>query len=75
MTSDDRADLYALDLSDAQWITAPGADPNDRIEIADLPDGGMALRNPADPHGAVQRYNAREWAAFLAGVRDGEFDS
>ncbi|MFE3197825.1 DUF397 domain-containing protein [Embleya sp. NPDC059237] len=74
MTSDDKANLYALDLSEAHWLTAPGADPNDRIEIAALPDGGMALRNPADPNGAVQRYNAREWAAFLAGARNGEFD-
>jgi hypothetical protein len=75
MTDRDKADLYAIDLSNVVWRAAPGAAPDDRIEIAAIPGGGMALRNPADPLGAVQRYDEREWAAFMAGVQDGEFDS
>ncbi|WTW98242.1 DUF397 domain-containing protein [Streptomycetaceae bacterium NBC_01309] len=70
-----KTDLYLLDLSDATWLAAPGASPEDRIEIAHLPDGAMALRNPADPNGTVLRYTAAEWSAFMNGVHDGEFDA
>ncbi|MDJ1130437.1 DUF397 domain-containing protein [Streptomyces iconiensis] len=70
----EKADLYALDLSEATWKSAPGSDPGDRIEIAELPGGAVALRNPADPDGTVLRYTAGEWEAFVLGARDGEFD-
>ncbi|MYW06404.1 DUF397 domain-containing protein [Streptomyces sp. SID3343] len=69
-----KADLYAQDLSEAVWLAAPGSPVEDRIEIAELGDGAMALRNPADPLGAIQRYTAEEWQAFIRGVQDGEFD-
>ncbi|WP_369206093.1 DUF397 domain-containing protein [Streptomyces sp. PU-14G] len=69
-----KADLYSLDLSEATWKSAPGSDPNNRIEVAELPGGAMAMRNPADPNGTVLRYTPAEWDAFVRGVRDGEFD-
>jgi hypothetical protein len=69
-----KADLYALDLSKATWRRAPGSNPEDCLEVAMLPGGAVALRNPADPHRTVLRYTAAEWEAFTAGVRDGEFD-
>jgi Domain of unknown function (DUF397) len=68
-----KAALYALDLSDAQWLSAPGSDPKDRIEVAFLPEGAVAMRNPADPHGTVLRYTPAEWKAFVLGAKDGEF--
>jgi hypothetical protein len=68
-----KADLYALDLGDVTWLSAPGSDPKDRLEIAQLPGGAVALRNPVDPHGTVLRSTAAEWEAFRLGVRDGEF--
>ncbi|WP_406282482.1 DUF397 domain-containing protein [Embleya sp. NBC_00896] len=74
MTRERKADLYARDLSGVVWRCAPGSDPGDRIEVAEIPGGGMALRNPADPAGAIQRYDKREWRAFMSGVRGGEFD-
>ncbi|MBA0053955.1 DUF397 domain-containing protein [Streptomyces sp. AJS327] len=69
-----KAELYELDLSDVTWLSAPDSTPNDRLEIAKLPGGAVALRNPADPNGTVLRYTAAEWEAFTLGVRDGEFD-
>jgi hypothetical protein len=69
-----KSDLYAQDLMGAVWFTAPGSSTKDRIEIAELGGGAIALRNPADPVGAIQRYTAEEWQAFLRGVQDGEFD-
>ena len=71
----EKADLYALDLADAEWLSAPGSSPEDRVEVAMLPGGAVALRNPADPDGTVLRYTAGEWEAFRLGVADGEFDS
>jgi len=44
------------------------------VEVADLPDGGRLLRDTKDRNGPVLQFTAPEWAAFIAGVRDGEFD-
>ncbi|ONH24992.1 DUF397 domain-containing protein [Pseudofrankia asymbiotica] len=44
------------------------------VEVAVLPDGGRAVRDSKDPGGSVLRFTAAEWAAFLAGARDGEFN-
>lgn len=73
MTHAEKHELYASDLSDVEWLSAPGSDAADRLEIAELPGGAVALRNPADPNGAVLRYTAAEWRAFKLGVNDGEF--
>ncbi|MBR7672969.1 DUF397 domain-containing protein [Streptomyces daliensis] len=53
---------------------APGSDPNDRIEIARLPGGAVAMRNSACPEDSPLRYTAAEWEAFKRGAREGEFD-
>ena len=44
------------------------------VEVAPLPDGGMAVRDSKDPDGPVLTFTAAEWAAFIGGVKDGEFD-
>lgn len=49
--------------------------PNqDCVEVADLDDGGRAVRDSKDPAGSVLQFTGREWQAFVAGVRAGEFD-
>lgn len=45
------------------------------VEVADLPDGGRAVRDSKDRSGPPLVFTAAEWAAFLAGVRAGEFGS
>jgi Domain of unknown function (DUF397) len=45
------------------------------VEIADLPGGGIGVRNSRDSEGPVLRFTPDEWHAFLGGVRNGEFDS
>lgn len=37
-------------------------------------DGAVALRDSKDPTGPVLVFTSAEWAAFLAGAKDGEFD-
>jgi hypothetical protein len=44
------------------------------VEVAQLDDGGRAVRDSKDPSGPMLRFTPAEWAAFTAGVRDGEFD-
>ncbi|MEU8623485.1 DUF397 domain-containing protein [Streptomyces sp. NPDC048669] len=74
VSTGDKEALYALDLSDVKWIGAPDSDPHDRVEIAHLPDGAVAMRKAATPGGPVLCYDAAEWKAFILGARNGEFD-
>ncbi|MGW4274320.1 DUF397 domain-containing protein [Streptomyces seoulensis] len=70
----ERDELYALDISGVEWQGAPGTSPDEeRVEIAYLPDGAVAMRSSLD-HGTVLRYTEAEWRAFVLGARDGEFD-
>jgi Domain of unknown function (DUF397) len=45
------------------------------VEVASLPDGGVAVRNSRHSAGPVLRFAPDEWHAFLASARAGEFDS
>ncbi|MDA0637247.1 DUF397 domain-containing protein [Nonomuraea sp. MCN248] len=44
------------------------------VEVAPLADGNVALRDSKEQDGPVLVFTPSEWAAFTAGVRDGEFD-
>ncbi|MFI1973164.1 DUF397 domain-containing protein [Streptomyces cinnamoneus] len=72
-TEQEKAELYAMDISGAEWLSAPGDTSEERVEIAYLPGGAVAMRSSAD-HDTVLRYTEAEWRAFVLGVRDGEFD-
>ncbi|KNE80557.1 MULTISPECIES: DUF397 domain-containing protein [Streptomyces] len=69
----EKAELYALDISGVEWLSAPGSESEERVEIAYLPGGAVAMRSSADPD-TVLRYTEGEWRAFVLGARDGEFD-
>ncbi|MEU8895296.1 DUF397 domain-containing protein [Nocardia sp. NPDC048505] len=62
-----------VDLSAATW-RATGGPAGNGVEVALLADGYVALRNGNDPGGGVLVFTPSEWAAFTAGVHDGEFD-
>ncbi len=44
------------------------------VEVAPLADGNVALRDSKEQDGPVLVFTPEEWAAFTAGVREGEFD-
>jgi len=44
------------------------------LEVAQLPDGRVAVRDGKDPRRSAQFYSVVEWRAFIAGVKKGEFD-
>ncbi len=65
---------YSLDISGVEWHSAPGTEEHEeRVEIAYLPEGAVAMRSSLDPD-TVLRYTEAEWRAFVLGARDGEFD-
>jgi hypothetical protein len=73
-TQQEKDELYALDISGVEWQGAPGTSPDEeRVEIAYLPGGAVAMRSSMDPD-TVLRYTDAEWRAFVLGARDGEFD-
>ncbi|MBT2385234.1 DUF397 domain-containing protein [Streptomyces sp. ISL-11] len=69
----EKAELYAMDISGVEWLSAPDSTTEERVEIAYLPGGAVAMRSSADPD-TVLRYTEGEWRAFVLGARDGEFD-
>jgi hypothetical protein len=65
----------AGDLGPVKWRKSSASNPSGNcVEAAALPDGSVALRNSRRPEGAALIYTRAEIAAFLAGVRNGEFD-
>lgn len=44
------------------------------VEVAVSADGHVGVRDSKDQQGPVLVFAPGEWAAFTAGVRDGEFD-
>ncbi len=44
------------------------------VEVTDLPDGQVGMRDSKDANGPVLRFPSEEWRAFLNGARNGEFD-
>lgn len=43
------------------------------VEVAEHPSG-IFVRDSKDPQGAVLGFTPSEFAAFIGGVKDGEFD-
>lgn len=65
-----RASALGVDWVKSRHSNAEG----NCVEVAALPEGGVAVRNSRDPHGPALVYTPAEVAAFIAGAKDGEFD-
>jgi hypothetical protein len=67
----------ANQLPPLRWQKSRRSNPSGNcVELAELPGGrGVAVRNSRDPDGPALIYTPDEIAAFLLGVRDGDFDN
>lgn len=54
------------------WRKSPRSGHSDCVEVAVM-DGEVAVRDSKNRQGPVLRFTPSEWAAFIAGVEDGEF--
>jgi hypothetical protein len=63
-----------IDWSKANWrkSTRSGGDQN-CVMLARVGDV-IGIRDSKDPTGPVLEFNAAEMAAFVGGIKDGEFD-
>jgi hypothetical protein len=62
-------------LDQATWRKSRHSNPSGNcVEIAALPGGTIAIRNSRHPAGPALICPRAEFAAFLAGARDGDFD-
>ena len=62
--------------SDSSWVKSSLSFSNGNcVEVANLTDGEIGVRNSRRREGPVLRFTSEEWHAFLGGVRNGEFDS
>jgi hypothetical protein len=70
-----RNGMPAGQLASVTWKKSRRSNPSGNcVELAELPDGGVAVRNSRDPEGPVLIYTTDEIAAFILGAQDGEFD-
>lgn len=64
-----------IPTSGLRWRKSSASNPTGNcVELAALAGGRIAVRNSRHPSGPVLVYTRAEIAAFLTGVRAGEFD-
>jgi hypothetical protein len=69
----DLGSLSGTEASLLRWRSAR-CSTQSCVEIAELPDGGMAVRDgKLEQASPILAFTSDEWRAFLAGVKAGEF--
>jgi hypothetical protein len=63
------------ELPDARWRRSRASNATGNcVEVVGLPGGAVAVRHSRSPAGPALVYTREEMAAFVEGVRAGEFD-
>ena len=62
------------DLSEARWVRSRACSSDGCVEVAHLAGGNVAVRDSKNEHKAAHVFDREEWSAFIAGVKNGEFD-
>ena len=70
-----RNGMPASELPMARWYKSTASNPNGScVEVAELSSDVIAVRNSRDPAGPALVYPRAGMDAFLASVKDGDFD-
>jgi transposase InsO family protein len=56
------------------WFNASSNDGSSCVDVQQLTDGTIQMRNSTRPDGAVIDYTPAEFRAFVLGAKDGKFD-
>lgn len=65
----------SVDLNGLSWRKSTrSAQQGNCVEVGTGLDGHVAVRDTKDRDGGALIFTNAEWAAFLGGVKDGEFD-
>jgi hypothetical protein len=62
------------DQSGTRWVRSRACSSDGCVEVAHLGDGSVAIRDSKDVRKAAHIFDRQEWSAFIAGVKNGEFD-
>ena len=62
------------DLDGLRWFKSSASSAAGCVEIAHLPEGGVAVRDSKDRGKTPHVFNRHEWECFLIGAKNGEFD-
>lgn len=73
-STDEETMVSGTPFSDVRWRKSSVSGMDGCLEIARSADGAVLLRDSKDPAGAVLQLTEREWTAFTAGLKAGEFD-
>ncbi|GLY95736.1 DUF397 domain-containing protein [Actinoplanes sp. NBRC 103695] len=67
--------IVSQDLTGAEWRTSSRSGGSGQcVEVATNLSGIVAVRHSKRPDAEVIIYTEAEWAAFIGGAKDGEFD-
>jgi uncharacterized protein DUF397 len=65
-----------VEVSMPEWRkSSASTDSCNCVEVAMLDSGKILVRDDRGEDSPILRFTPAEWGAFLAGVRNGEFDS
>jgi hypothetical protein len=67
--------IAATELPDVRWRKSHYSNPSGNcVELGQLAEGGVAIRNSRYPNGPALIYTRAEITAFVLGAKNGDFD-